>query len=258
MSLDIPASLEPLLAGYTWRRDQLGRSASDVFRLERDGSPDVYLKRDIHGPLSELADEAARLTWLRSQGLPCPDVIAFVRDGGADWLLVSALPGCDLASETALSAAERVRMLATALRRLHAIDVARCPFDHRWPLRLAAAERRMRAGVVDEGDFDTERAGQSAAALFSALGNIPVTAEDLVVTHGDACLPNLIALEDGAGFIDCGRLGIADRYQDIALACGSIERNFGAAFVQPFCDHYGCGPLDVAKMKRYQLLDEFF
>ncbi len=257
--MDIPASLEPLLAGYTWQRDRLGQSPSDVFRLERPGAPAVYLKREMHGPFSELADEARRLTWLSTQGLPCPDVIASVEDDDADWLLISALPGRDLASEVALCVAERVRMLATALRRLHSIDVACCPFDHRWPLRLAAAGRRMRAGVVDEEDFDAERAGQSAAALFSILGNIPVSDEDLVVTHGDACLPNFIALDGGvAGFIDCGRLGVADRYQDIALACASIERNFGSSFVKPFCDHYGCGPRDAAKMKRYQLLDEFF
>jgi aminoglycoside 3'-phosphotransferase-2 len=259
MSLLYPVSLDHLLSGYACDRNHIGRSPSEVFRLELEGSPTLYLKREAHGPFSELSDEAARLRWLHSLGLPCPAVVAHVVEDGHDWLVTSALPGRDLACETALPPFERVVLLALALRRLHSVDIACCPFDHGWQKRLAVAERRMRAGLIDEGDFDVERLGQSAAGLFSELGELTVTDEDLVVTHGDACLPNFIAL-DGAfsGYIDCGRLGVADRYQDIALACRSIEKNFGAVFVQPFCDHYGSGLLDTRKMKRYQLLDEFF
>jgi len=53
-------------------------------------------------------------------------------------------------------------------------------------------------------------------------------------------MPNLLA-ERGrvTGFVDCGRLGVADRDQDLALAACSIEFNFGASFVQPFLARYG-------------------
>lgn len=254
-----PAALDSFIAGYSWDRDPIGRSTSEVFRLERKGAPTFYLKREARSAHGELADEAARLRWLSNQRLQCPDIIASVTEDGCEWLLMSALPGRDLASASMVSVEARVVMLASALRALHSLDIASCPFDHRWSKRLAAAERRMRAGLVDEGDFDGERLGRSAHDLFSELRRMPAGEEDLVVTHGDACLPNFVASgERFAGYIDCGRLGVADRYQDIALACRSIGGNFGEAFVEPFCRHYGLVSLDAVKMKRYQMLDEFF
>jgi streptomycin 3"-kinase len=45
-------------------------------------------------------------------------------------------------------------------------------------------------------------------------------ARDLVVCHGDACLPNFLVDPDTdrcTGVVDLGRLGLADRYAELAL-----------------------------------------
>ncbi|EJT05030.1 aminoglycoside phosphotransferase [Rhizobium sp. CCGE 510] len=252
-------SLEARLSGYRFERDTLGRSTASVFRLEGEGLPVLYLKVEEAGPFGELADEAARLSWLKASGLPCPDVIARESDGGRNRLLINALPGTDLASASALTPLARVELLAAALSRLHRLPISSCPFDHRLESRIAAAKARMQAGIVDETDFGETRLGKSAEALFAELESRRLGREDLVVTHGDACLPNFIASAEGfSGYIDCSRLGVADRYQDIALACRSIGYNFGEALVQRFLDRYGMAAPDPARLDYYQLLDEFF
>lgn len=259
MEISLPVRLRDLLAGYEWRQDALGRSSAHVFRLEADGRVPVYLKTEPVDPLGELAGEVARLRWLAPQGLACPGIIAHEKEGEREWLLMSALPGSDFVSAEWLQPLERVRLLADALRRLHAIDIAACPFDHRLENRIAAAKARLLAGRVDEDDFDEARLGRSAADLFRELQAKRSPTEDLVVTHGDACLPNFVVDGDRfSGYIDCGRLGVADRHQDIALACGSIEHNFGEELVGEFLKAYGDFEPQAEKMAYYRLLDEFF
>ncbi|WP_259669987.1 MULTISPECIES: APH(3')-II family aminoglycoside O-phosphotransferase [unclassified Rhizobium] len=255
----LPRRLAAQLARYRMERAALGRSAASVFRLEGEGLPALYLKVEAAGPFGELADEAARLSWLKACRLPCPQVIARESDGEHNWLLVSALPGSDLACASALAPLARVELLAEALLDLHRLPITSCPFDHRLEKRLPVAKARMEAGIVDEEDFDAARLGKSAAELFAELESLKPGSADLVVTHGDACLPNFVA-SDGqfSGYIDCSRLGVADRYQDIALACRSIAYNFGEALVQPFLDRYGLPAPDPARLHYYQLLDEFF
>lgn len=257
--MPLPARLRDLLAGYDWRQDALGRSSAHVFRLEAEGCPPVYLKTEIFHPLGELTGEVSRLRWLASEGIACPAVIAHERDGEREWLLMSALPGADLVSADHLPSVERVRIMADALRRLHSLDIDSCPFDHRLENKIAEAKARLLAGLVDEDDFDDDRLGRSAEDLFRELDERRPKTEDLVVTHGDACLPNFIA-DRGcfSGYIDCGRLGIADRHQDMALACGSIERNFGEGLVADFLKVYGDFELHPEKAAYYRLLDEFF
>ena len=257
--MPLPVRLRDLLAGYDGQQDALGRSSAHVFRLEAEGRPPLYLKTEMSHPLGELAGEVSRLRWLASEGIACPEVIAHQTDEEREWLLMSALPGADLVSADHLSPVERVRILADALRRLHGLDIAACPFDHRLKNKIAEARARLLAGRVDEDDFDGYRLGRSAQDLFRELEEKRPKTEDLVVTHGDACLPNFMA--DGgcfSGYIDCGRLGVADRHQDMALACGSIERNFGKALVADFLKAYGNFELHPEKAAYYRLLDEFF
>ncbi|MDH7796956.1 MULTISPECIES: APH(3')-II family aminoglycoside O-phosphotransferase [unclassified Beijerinckia] len=255
---DMPPHWRDDLAGYAWTTQTIGRSSATVFRLQADKRPSFFVKIEPADASGELLAEAARLRWLAASGIACPQVENTSSDGQRNWLLTRALPGRDLASSPHLAAEQIVTIAADALRDLHRLDPSPCPFDQRLDSRIAAAEARMRAGLVDESDFDDERLGQPAHAVFADLLRRRPAQEDLVVTHGDACLPNLMA--DGerfSGFVDCARLGVADRHQDLALASWSIRYNLGQAWIAPFLQRYGLRA-DPELLDFYRLLDDFF
>jgi aminoglycoside 3'-phosphotransferase-2 len=261
MQSRMPAAWRARLQGHRWKR-QAGGSDAQLFRLAPPAGPALFVKTEQSGPLSELAGEAARLRWLAAAGVRCAKVLDFVEENGRGWLLLQEMPGRDLESacETgAIDAADAVRLMAEALRQLHALDIADCPFDHRAGARMTLAHARMQAGLVDEDDFDVEHEGLPAQALFARLEATRPLAEDLVVAHGDACLANFMADPDArpGGWIDCGRLGVADRHQDLALALRDIADTLGDEWIAPFLAHYGM-QADPARLAFYRLLDEFF
>lgn len=245
-----PLDLPPGWAsGLDLTRQTIGMSDAWVYRA----GDSHFIKSEPIAPLSELPGEIARLRWLHATGLPCPQVVDAVDHADRHWLLMTALPGTDLASTSNVPAETAIRLVAEALRELHALDPAICPFDHRATIRVADASARYHAGLYDGDD-----PAQGPADHAELLATVPA-GEDLVVTHGDACFPNFMA-EGGrfTGFIDCGRLGVADRYQDLALACRSLEFNYGAASIPDFLAAYGIAKPDRAKLRWYTLLDEFF
>lgn len=67
---------------------------------------------------------------------------------------------------------------------------------------------------------------------------------DLVVCHGDACNPNFLLDASGrcVGYVDLGRLGIGDRWADLAPALLSLGWNFGDGWESAFLTGYGIAP----------------
>lgn len=259
----MPASMAAAVAGHGWARGDGGASDAAVYRLQGQGAaPDLYLKHGVEAAAADIADEMARLRWLAPY-LPVPAVRQFARAADPDqaWLLMTAMPGTTasalLEANPALGPAV-VDALAAFLRRLHAIPVRDCPFDAGHALRLAQARRRIDGGLVDADDFDAERAGWTAAQVWAALHGCLPLAPDLVVTHGDFSLDNIL-MRDGAvaGCIDVGRAGVADRYQDLAIVWRSLGE-FDASLQQRLLRAYGIVDADQGKLQFHLLLDELF
>jgi aminoglycoside 3'-phosphotransferase-2 len=257
-NMDLPDAWRNRFADAVIEQQTIGESRADVWRITRAGAAALFVKSETVRALGELPGEVQRLRWLTSQDLPAPRVLETTTEADRNWLLMSAIAGRDLASSEHLSPQQIVTLAAESLRSLHAVAIESCPFDHCLDNKIRLAGEHLLAGLIDEEDFDDSRLGWSAEAVFEQLLATRPDHEDLVVAHGDACLPNLLADEGRfSGFVDCGRLGVADRYQDLALAAHSITDNLGAQWLPLFFEVYGVEP-DQQRIAFYQLLDEFF
>ncbi|MFE0147521.1 phosphotransferase [Nonomuraea sp. NPDC059007] len=240
LAVPLPPSVAALLgAEPEWDLDHDGASGS----LARAGSH--FVRR---GP--EAVAEHARLVWLR-EWAGVAEVAAFEGD-----VLVTA----DIGVET-LAAGEGTddpgvgAAMGGALRALHAVPVTECPFDGRLDVLLAQARRNVVEGRVDAGDFDDDNLGRTPMQVYERLLAERPEGEDLVVAHGDFTPSNVMA---NGVLIDLARLGVADRYRDLAIALRDLSGDFGPRAVAAFLSAYGLEAPDEAKLAYYRLIDELF
>ena len=255
----VPEPLQPLVEGAAWTRITVGESMADIFRLDRSGHAALYLKIAPRSHRMELLREKKRLDWLQGR-LPVPAVVGYETDDRNEHLLLTSLTGRHVASLIVEEANEMiVHRLATGLRAIHAVPIHDCPFDMTLDREIERARHNVVNGLVDEAGFDGTRLGRTAAELLEELLSNRPADEDLVFTHGDYCLPNVMMDRDEvSGFVDWGRAGVADRYKDIALVVRSLERNTGEDLAAAFFEAYGLSSPDADKIEYYKLLDEFW
>lgn len=253
----LPTNLAQAVFGYAWRQIHYGLSPSQVFRLESPNKNSLYLKTSPRIPGFSLLQEKMRLDWLKNR-LSVPEVLLFSEDENTDYLLLSEIPGSPASDDSLKNNIPRViEHLVNGLKMIHKLPIKNCPFDERLDYKIKLVKERMLKCLVDETDFDEERQGRTTEDAFRELVETK-PAENLVFTHGDYCLSNVI-FKDGKlnGFVDWGNAGVADRYQDIALLTRSILHNFGEDLTKNVFEIYGVEP-DLQKLHFYRLLDEFF
>lgn len=206
-----------------------------------------------------LAREIAVLEWLGPRA-PTARVLWTGEVEGGLALVMENLPDRPVSHLSLQEAADGLGDTAQALAALHGLDPAGCPFDMRLDVKFALAERHVAAGLVDEDDFDKERMGWTARqALDAASATRPAT-ERLVLTHGDASLPNFLwSPGRPVRLIDLGRFGLADPYQDLALFLRSAKYNYpDLDAAEILREHYPLAQIDEAACDFYRLMDELF
>ncbi|MFC8826740.1 APH(3'') family aminoglycoside O-phosphotransferase [Streptomyces sp. NPDC057137] len=250
--------------GGVWEPVTDGESEASVFRSE-DGSR--YAKCVPADSATSLEEERDRVDWLGGQGVPGPRVLDWRVTPDAVCLLTSAVAGvpADRVAAPELRAAwERI---ADAVRHLHDVPVAKCPFSRDLSRMFATARDVVARGAVNPEFLPEDQQLTPADELLARLvpqleQRLAQEAVESVVCHGDLCLPNIVLdpeTMDVAGFIDLGRLGRADPYADIALLLANSretwadERQANSAD-EAFATRYGSA-LDRDRERFYLHLD---
>ena len=258
----LPESIRSLIKNEEYEENNVGMSGSGVWMFR-----EKVLKFERCGEQTKA--ESAMLGWLRGK-VPVPQILAEEIREGVRYLLMSRVPGKMSCDEIYMHDPERlVKLLAKALRMLWSVDVAGCPVDNRLDRKLRQAEYCVENGLVDLENVEPETFGEGG---FRDPGDLlewlkrNKPEETPVLSHGDFCLPNIFLEGDAvSGFIDLGRCGIADKYQDIALCYRSLRHNFDGTYglsypgFEPMMlfRELGIDP-DWEKIRYYILLDELF
>lgn len=259
----IPASIKELLAGKSYQKDSMGLSESTVLLFD-----DMVLK--IQQTNKEIKNEYSIMKWLE-QSEKLPHVLAYEQQEQQSYLLMSKMQG-ELSCDKQYMTRPEVlfRIVTEGMKWLWSVDISDCPCNNTLAHKLKQAEFQVTHGLVDLENTEPETFSENGFANPEALlqwlyENQPK--EELVLSHGDYCLPNIFAKEDAfCGFVDVGRMGIADKWQDIALCYRSLAHNFAGKYngisygtfdASLFFEMLGVEP-DWKKIRYYILLDELF
>lgn len=262
-TFELPDIIKNIVGEKTYIIDETGCSGSSVLIYD-----DAVLKI---GPSSdELENEHAMMGWFENK-VSVPKCIVDHTENGINYLLMSKIPGkMSSDDEYMRNPEELVSVLANAMKDLWKIGVSDCPVKNDLSTVFKSAEYRVEHGMVDAEDAEPETFGKGGfkdpeELLRWLYDNKPE--EDFVLSHGDSCLPNVF-VENGkfSGFVDIGRMGVADRYQDIALCYRSLAHNFSGHYNRISYAGFDGGMLfdaleiepDFDKIRYYILLDELF
>ncbi len=254
---NFPHKIREKIKNFEIKKNSIGKSTANIYQCI-SFNENYYLKIDSKN--GELYNEYLSINWL-SDKAPVPDIIEWDSDCENDYLLTSKINGLMLCDDYYLTNPNlAISVLSKGLKLLHSIDINNCKIKNNLDNKLLLAKTNIEKKLVDINDWEeeTKKLFSSPDLLLEYLYDTKPE-EDLVFTHGDYCLPNIFGLGDEVtGFIDLGRAGISDKWQDIALCIRSLRYNFNSNEY----DNLLLGELgiekDINKFNYYILLDELF
>lgn len=259
----IPDKIKRYLADKQYTLDTIGMSGAQILLF-----PDQVLKIQSASPEAER--EVQMMEWCAGK-LPVPRVLAHMVEQQTSYLLMTRAEGKMSCDASYMEQPEVLtEMLADGLKRLWQVDTTDCPCHQMLAQKLKAAEQNVRQGLVDLDNVEPETFGPEGFADPQALLNwlyANQPAEEPVLSHGDFCLPNIFGKGNQvSGYIDLGRAGVADKWQDIVLCYRSLRDNYGTRYggvqytgfwPELLFEKLGIEP-DWEKIRYYILLDELF
>ena len=241
----------------------IGRELSVVWLNElcgltcrvRDADKVTFIKWAPSSSEIDLNVERTKLRWAMSY-TPVPKVVEFGEDTEGSWLVTEGIDAENAVSDRwKREPALAVSAIGRGLRAMHdALPIASCPFSWSTEDRVSKARGRIIRSETHPSKWHQEFQDLSMEAALIELDFLP-SVDQLVVCHGDACAPNTLINTNGewVGHVDLERLGVSDRWADIAIAAWSTQWNYGPGWENLLYDSYGIDP-DLEKIRFYRLL----
>ena len=253
--------LDKYFENYFVEQVEGGSTMAELFRITtvKDTKSFIFKKQVYQNENTNLKDDYQNYLWLEGK-VPVPKVIFYEQSGDFEFLCLTELQGRTLEYYfDKIDDKEIITNYAKSLKWLHSLRIDKSAMTQSIDLKIQRAKFNLDSGLVDISQLQPENQICSPNELFAKLLSIKPTSNELVFTHGDYCFDNIIFDDNNlSGFIDIGNGGIADKYQDIALAVRSIQNDFRPDMIDIFYKVYGLDKPNNSKIEFYTLLDEFF
>lgn len=223
--------LPPPPAGSEWLPVRHGESGDRVYGRS-DGA--AFAKIASGKAAALLAGERDRVAWLAAFGIGSPTVYDWIAGDQEACLVLSAVPGVPASDLAAADLMKAWPAIARQIKVLHELPREGCPFERRLASMFERAADVVAREAVDPDFLAPEDQNVPSSKLLLALGTelpkrLAEEPRDLVICHGDACLPNFMVdpeTQRCTGLIDLGRLGTADPYVDFSLLLGNARESW--------------------------------
>lgn len=254
--------LDKYFDNYSLSEIPVGATQARLFQVTVGNQIPYILKaqRKVNS-FESLQNDKRNYEWLNGK-IVVPEVIFYELIDNQEFLCRTKQKGKTLDKFIGeISDEEIVKRYANVLRLLHSISLDENAFSNKIDIetKIEIAKSNIENNLVNQDDFETENRNLSVEELFlSLIAKKPLTSE-FIFTHGDYCLDNIIFDNNNFnGLIDIGRGGVADKYQDIALAIRTVREIFSKDYSNLFYQEYKLENINKEKIDFYILLDEFF
>ncbi|MDK1490078.1 APH(3'') family aminoglycoside O-phosphotransferase [Sinorhizobium sp. 7-81] len=257
--------LPRLPEGREWVPVRHGESGDRVYRRS-DGA--AYAKIATGKAARLLEGERDRVTWLAACRIGSPAVYDWIAVQDEACLVISAIPGVPASDLATPELKKAWPSIVRQLKALHELPVEACPFERRLALMFDRATDVVARDAVNPDFLAPEDWTVPSSQLLAALRTelpkrLAEEPRDLVICHGDACLPNFMVDPEThhcTGVIDLGRLGKADRYVDFSLLLGNARESWTATGDAQMArdslfDIHAIAPPDEGRLAFYLRLD---
>lgn len=255
MTIELSQLLESHFGRYTMSPIAGGATDARLFRIVSGEHQNYILKSQV----SNLHNACLNQQWLYGK-VPVPEIVFYTNLAECEWLCMQELKGHTLEYYIdKWDAKAIVRRYARSLQLLHSLPLDEQALVQNLDDRITSAQYNLENNLIDPAELEPENRHCKPEELFEKLLQLKPSDSEPVFTHGDYCFDNVIFDDDQlSGFIDLGNGGVADKYQDIALAVRSIHSEWNEDLVALFFETYGLKEINQRKLAFYQLLDEFF
>jgi len=259
------SALSKILLGFSNTVQEM--TSKETFRRNNDGctGADVFVSKSWVIKSMPINDES-RNEWHNyvhmQKHIPIPRLMEGYQNETRICLMMERLKGNMLEKVLPkMNPVSVVDFVARSLKTLWSTKLAEDMLDQGLDVRLKQARENVQMGLVDMSTWDADiirgRFKTPESLLSYLVENSPM--EFFVCSHGDFCFENIFIMRGKlSGFIDIGRMGRSDRYQDLALAIRCLRYSSVDANQEGMLLSQLGLELNLSKIDYYLLLDELF